>query len=460
MLTQRWSWLLIILAGMLTHTPAHAVLEDDRLDEKVNRSHLIDDDRFGLPTGSAEELFLERLKTIHTKEIGEGVGKQLKREDLDLFRQNQSAVEEFLKKFKFSDYPDLQKKFAGREKELEKFIQSMDVQQFLKYAQEAQGIHSGLEAGSVQPGATTPTPATPPTEEPPQPSGSPSESESKSQEGTASEAGSGDQPANSVLGRWLLKAADRFKDLDPELRNSPALRKIVRELSGKLDGTDERWKQLDEGANALAKKWTSLGETLPLDRLLPERGFSWPRGLTGESWPKWRSPESEPQPGGSSHLPRPGMPDLTGADGWRALWMLVILTALGLILWKTVRRAPAPGAGEAAVWQLGPWPVDPTAVQTRAELIQAFEYLSVLRLGRVARHWHHWTIASGLGQSPGDAVSAIRRGNPPDQRRRAAEQLALLYERARYAPPAESLPEAALATARRDLCLLAGVPLL
>ena len=40
----------------------------------------------------------------------------------------------------------------------------------------------------------------------------------------------------------------------------------------------------------------------------------------------------------------------------------------------------------------------------------------------------------------------------------AAEQLASLYERARYAPPGEPLPEAALATARRDLCLLAGVP--
>jgi hypothetical protein len=35
--------------------------------------------------------------------------------------------------------------------------------------------------------------------------------------------------------------------------------------------------------------------------------------------------------------------------------------------------------------------------------------------------------------------------------------LARLYERARYAPEAEPLTQQDLATARRDLCMLAGV---
>src|SRR6266704_1695776 len=156
----------------------------------------------------------------------------------------------------------------------------MNVDDFLKYAREAKGLSPLPKEGTAQP-ATDPATTSPPTATEREPaSGSPSESDSKSQEGTASEAGSGDQPANSVLGRWLLKAADHFKDLDPALRNSPALRKIVRELSGKLDGKDERWKQLDAGANAIANKWARLSETLPLDRVLPEHGFSWPRGLT------------------------------------------------------------------------------------------------------------------------------------------------------------------------------------
>jgi len=117
------------------------------------------------------------------------------------------------------------------------------------------------------------------------------------------------------------------------------------------------------------------------------------------------------------------------------------------------------GIGGTATWKLGPWPIHPTAVQTREELIRAFEYLSVLLLGPAARHWHHLAIAASLGRSSGATVSARRWGDGSAERRQAAQQLATLYERARYAPPAEPLPEAALATARRDLCLLAGVHL-
>jgi hypothetical protein len=83
------------------------------------------------------------------------------------------------------------------------------------------------------------------------------------------------------------------------------------------------------------------------------------------------------------------------------------------------------------------------ARQTREELVRAFEHLSLLRLGRDAVHWNHVEIAGRLGE--GD-------------RRRTAEQLAGLYEKARYAPASDPLPDAAIATARRDLCLLAGVP--
>ena len=44
-----------------------------------------------------------------------------------------------------------------------------------------------------------------------------------------------------------------------------------------------------------------------------------------------------------------------------------------------------------------------------------------------------------------------------DHLRLAADELASFYERARYAPATDSLPEEALASARRSLCLLAGV---
>jgi hypothetical protein len=80
-------------------------------------------------------------------------------------------------------------------------------------------------------------------------------------------------------------------------------------------------------------------------------------------------------------------------------------------------------------------------------LIRAFEYLSLLLLGPDARSQNHRTIAAQLG-GPADEDAA---------RHRAAQDLAAVYEQARYAPAAEPLSTAALASARRDLCFLAGV---
>src|SRR6266849_5220960 len=106
------AWLAILVAGLIAR--AGGIPEDDALEKRLSRSHLIEG--FDLPPIAAEDLFLQRLKTIHTKEIGEGVGKQLNREDLDNFRENQQKLEDFLKTFKFDKLPDeLKKKFAGRE---------------------------------------------------------------------------------------------------------------------------------------------------------------------------------------------------------------------------------------------------------------------------------------------------------------------------------------------------------
>jgi hypothetical protein len=160
----------------------------------------------------------------------------------------------------------------------------------------------------------------------------------------------------------------------------------------------------------------------------------------------------------SYNLPQGGLFDRLGESGWRILLLVAALAILGLVLWRIAGRGTARTLDARDAWKLGPWPVQPAAVQTREELIQAFEYLSLLRLGPAARNWHHWTIAMQLGRSPGGSVSVRSWGEGSPERLRAAEQLASLYERARYAPAVESLPEAALAMARRDLCLLAGVP--
>jgi hypothetical protein len=119
------------------------------------------------------------------------------------------------------------------------------------------------------------------------------------------------------------------------------------------------------------------------------------------------------------------------------------------VLWQVLRGPTADAVRRArAAWKPGPWPVDPARVATGAELIRAFEYLSRLLLGPDVRSQNHRAIAAHLAGEEGGADAA---------RRRAADELASLYEQARYAPAGEPLSAAALAAARRDLCFLAGV---
>jgi len=73
--------------------------------------------------------------------------------------------------------------------------------------------------------------------------------------------------------------------------------------------------------------------------------------------------------------------------------------------------------------------------------------LALLLLGHKVSTSHHLDIAGQLGTSQVD---------PTGRRKNAAQELAGLYEHARYAPPEEQLSEDELETARRDLGFLAG----
>lgn len=158
------------------------------------------------------------------------------------------------------------------------------------------------------------------------------------------------------------------------------------------------------------------------------------------------------------NVPRPSLPTVEppavpfggssgGGGGFEMGWLwLVVLGVLGFILYRSAaaRRAAHESAGG---WRLCPWPVSPGAVMTRRDLVAAFEYLALLRLGPAARTLNHLDVADELGEQLPDS----------DERRRAAGELARLYEQARYAPDDERLTEQDLATARRDLYMLAGV---
>ncbi len=129
-------------------------------------------------------------------------------------------------------------------------------------------------------------------------------------------------------------------------------------------------------------------------------------------------------------------------DGVVWIAALALLVAAAWMAVAMARRQAAARRG-ARPWSPGPWPVRPSQVSTRRDLIRAFEHLAYLLLGQPARSLNHLDVADRLG---GD----------DDGRARAADRLAHLYEQARYAPPDEVMPLHELTAARGDLVALAG----
>ena len=138
-------------------------------------------------------------------------------------------------------------------------------------------------------------------------------------------------------------------------------------------------------------------------------------------------------------------PSVGDSDGMLdgMIWVAVLLL-IGAAVWMAYAAARSQtAAARSKDWAPGPWPVLPSQVSTREDLIRAFEHLAYLCLGRTARTLNHLDVASRLGRSGEDRAAA-------------AGRLARLYEQARYAPPDEPLPADELTAARGDLTALAG----
>lgn len=137
-----------------------------------------------------------------------------------------------------------------------------------------------------------------------------------------------------------------------------------------------------------------------------------------------------------------------GSFGFGGSWFPVIIlgaVVFGILLWVLVKRLRENTAEPVFAFNgLGPWPIDPRNINSREDVVRAFEYLSVLICGTPAKNWTHNTIAaalSDLASTHGDT----------------AVMLARLYELARYAPLNEPLTRDELDEARKLICGLAGV---
>jgi hypothetical protein len=247
-------------------------------------------------------------------------------------------------------------------------------------------------------------------------------------------------------GSWFERQMNRLTSSVMEGMNDPAnagaFEKALRSLGGiqsNADGSDRLdmaglWKGASDDATSwVVSRWEWPGK-------LAESSASFYRNL------KTTVPEVGGSVGGAlSNIPVGPPSTSSSADGVATVAGVIGAVVLLVIGWQLLGKRAAAKRRELAVAP-GSWPVAPDAVASRDDLVRAFEYLALLRLGADACTSNHLAVAARIGEA-----------EPEHSRRAAAKELARLYERARYDPDRSPLGDADLAAARRDLSLLARV---
>lgn len=245
--------------------------------------------------------------------------------------------------------------------------------------------------------------------------------------------GSTNDDADVLRQKWARDIADwagRFpKDkLNATLRDSPALKKLFEDVAS-VASRSSSGEGLDVQLARWQKRWDAVREWLPKN--LP--GLN----LNELSAPDFRLPNlnlASPGAGGASSVLG------TAADLLPVLYVALGAAALVVVVRLLRSRRTMLDPTRAA---LGPWPIAPNRVGNRRQLIRAFDYLAQIRCGPQARSWHHRTVAQQLPRNVHE--------------RSAAEELADLYEWARYSPqPGEPSPDVLDAARRRFTQLAEG----
>lgn len=240
------------------------------------------------------------------------------------------------------------------------------------------------------------------------------------------------EDALTKLTERAMKEAERTR-LGKFLSDSPAWQRALQDLRGALQQPDapagflSDWLAADSDTLKLADRtFDRLGD-LPRPRLDRLR---WDVSLPGLALPEVGSAGGGGDFGAS-------LPNLGAAARWLIAALIVLL--IGWRLWHGTKRA-APVTQRRP--DLGPWPVRPEAIITRADLVAAFDYLALWTLGLAVNSWNHHAVAGRwCERSPACAASA--------------ETLARLYEQARYTRGGDFLSDAERAMARRALLQIA-----
>jgi hypothetical protein len=410
---------LLLLLGLLPAAPARA---QERSGIAPGRDYV----RFPLQ-GDLKALFKDRLQHVQVREEFERLLKAAQA-DPERFKRDRAAQEKLLSHLSDPRFQEELEQALGKHAGALPF----DKKDFLQKVEMVAGPtaqHAPVPGGQPEaPAGPTPPEPGPGAMSRPVPVRPPSSADPP-----------GEAEAPDV--DWLRQRFESLEDsrIGRVLRDSPAFQQ------GLVDLQESLLRPGDDGPGAPPwelGKLTSRLRDLDLSRF--ERGWDKLQGLNLPSLPRPGLPFSGPGPQRFAAPPAPP----SGPGALQAVLWLLLLAGGGFLVWRALARLKAGEASrDGRAWRLGPWPVDPSRVVTRADLVRAFEHLSLLVLGPAVRTWNHLAVADGLA---GDGPDAARRRN-------AAAELAGLYEQARYAPEDEPLGADVLTAARQDLCLLAGV---
>lgn len=408
-----------------------------------------------LPAGNAESALLQRLQGYRLANAMRKNG-MLAEGDLDQWKQHPDALLELLRKNGLKpDALDAIKKNPAlldlameRVKRGEGLPDGMRVPPTqLNNALKELSIQANDPLQNFQPRPETAPPPTE-TERPSQTikpkDSAPSEPASTTAPQGMAAGGNGGENSRLELGEKLQGWAARLQAINPQWRDSPAFQRALQTLARSAGQEDPKWRKLSEAGGQLRERWSEWSQSAQLERFWPSRSFKFPDAPPMGDFPNITRAIADRTPNPS--LPQLGAPELSGGGIFNVLAWLVggVAGAICLrqlwIYWQETNRDLRRKQDLLKAWRM-----DPRSVSSREDLIRAYEYLALSRLGIAVKSWNHLAIAAGLGNST-DPL-----------RRNAALSLTNTYEHARYAPPEETLPKEVIVEARRQLCLLAGV---
>jgi hypothetical protein len=421
---------------------------------EINRSHDIQD--LPLPTGNAESALLQRLQGNRLANAMRKNG-MLAEGDLDQWKQHPEQLIDLLRKHGLkSDALDaLKKNPALLDLAVEKIKRGEGLPDGVQVPPTQ--LNSALKELANQ--ANDPVQHSQP---PPEVAPLPTETERPGQtikpkdpalsepdrdmtpQGTSPRTGEEDN-ARLGLEEKLQGWAERLQAMNPQWRDSPAFQRALQTLARNAGQEDPKWRKLSEAGEHLRERWSEWSKSAQIERFWPPRRFQFPDAPPIGNFPNVTRAIADRTPN-TSGLPQMGAPELSGGGILNLLAWVVGCVAGAICLrklwlyWQETNQESRRKQGLSWAWK-----IDPRNVSSREDLIRAYEYLALSRLGIAVKSWNHLAIAAGLGSST-DPL-----------RQNAALSLTNAYEHARYAPPEETLPKEVIVEARRQLCLLAGV---